>query len=517
METTSLTFKTFSNVIYSVFGYIWPIVFSIFVTPLIVFHLGVKQYGIYIFINTVISLFNFLDIGLSVAVTRNIALYHGEKNEHALRTLVRSANSLFFITGFIGFVLSSLIALIAFEGLHFLSGAFAAYQQYAILFVIAGAIFFTNVIILTYNSILNAFQRFDISTKYGTFFFSTSMFGTLLIALLSGSLTYIFLFQLLVGAVSVFVIYAQAKKVLPLADFKFGWNMTEIRRCYAFGFAAAANNIAGTSLGSLDRIVIPFFAGPSNLTYYNMPGGVSAKIPAASNSLTNVLFPMTSKLHGEKDHAKIEALYVRSFRLITMVSAGITVVVIAFPYQILLYWLNADFAQRASGVLVVLALTNFILALGGPLSNFLLGLGKVKLVSFMSIGMAILNAALLLILLPMYGILGAAWAYLISVLPIAYMFYFTEQHYLQLTNRGEYYAKKLAGTLVTGAVIWLLDVFVFSHLISNLFTLLTVAGISMLGYILLYRVFGFFEDEDWQAIISFSVAVLRSVRKVVNI
>ena len=63
MEQNSLTYKTLKNSAYNMVGYIWPMFFSLFVTPIIIFHLGVKNYGIYLFINAIISLFGLLDLG----------------------------------------------------------------------------------------------------------------------------------------------------------------------------------------------------------------------------------------------------------------------------------------------------------------------------------------------------------------------------------------------------------------------------------------------------------------------
>lgn len=245
-------------------------------------------------------------------------------------------------------------------------------------------------------------------------------------------------------------------------------------------------------------MIIPFFTGPSNLTYYSVPGNVTGKIPGFANTLSTTLFPMTSQLDGSKDIARIEVLYVRSFRLITIIASALTITAIAFAYKILLYWLNADFAIHSTGILIILAFTNFILAMLGPLSNFILGLGKLKFLTIMSVIMGVLNAVLLLVLLPRYGITGAAWAYLLSILPVGYMFYHTEKKFLFLSGRKEYYLKKFLMTVITSLVVWIIDVYFLSPLVVNLATLLCIGAVSLVFYILLYRIFGFFEKEDWR-------------------
>ena len=150
-----------------------------------------------------------------------------------------------------------------------------------------------------------------------------------------------------------------------------------------------------------------------------------------------------------------------------------------------------------------MALTNFILALFGPLSNFLLGLGKLKFLATSSVCMAILNAVALFTLLPLYGIVGAAWAYLISVLPVIYLFYYIETRYLNLPNRGTYYKKTIIGTMVVVFFVWLLNFFM-THFVISLPTLLIAGCTSVLAYVIFYKLFGFFDQEDWKDIERFA-------------
>jgi len=494
MERSSLTFQTFKNVSYNVIGYLWPMIFTVFVTPIIIFRLGIKDYGIYLFINTIISLLGLLDFGISAAVAKYLAYYCGKKDPQAVKTLTHTANSLFMLIGLLGLAVS---AVIAFYGPGLLSSQFASYAQYSMLFLIGGGIFFFNSIDGSYSSILTAVQRFDISNIIGIPSLTISSLGMLVIVLMGGSLTAIFILQLIISLLITVVTFYFGKKVMPEATMRFGWNTEELKKCYTFGIVTFINNIASTALTSLDRIIIPLFAGPSNLTYYAMPGNVTARIPSFAGVLGTTLFPTASQLEGENNRKRIEILYVRSFRLITIMAAAITVTAISFAYKTLFFWLNADFATHSTDILIILALTNFILALLGPLSAFLLGLGKLKFLTVMSVGMGVLNAILLVILLPRYGITGAAWAYLLSVLPVTYMFYHTETRYLSLSGRKKYYFKKILGTLVVSALLWAINTFVLSFLVVNLITLLLIGTVSVTGYILLYKLFGLFEAEDW--------------------
>ncbi len=495
METSSLTYKTLKNVMYSVIGYVWPMFFSIFVTPVIIFHLGIKNYGIYLFINSIVALLGILEFGISTAIVKHFAFYYGKKDEAALKTLIRTANSLVFVIGLVGLGIS---VGIEFIGPHLMPNQFASYAQYMSLFLIGGGIFFMNCLFSVYGMILIALQRFDLSNKIGVISITVSSLSMLFLVLAGGSIKSIFILQFLISTVFGYITYRAVKKILPWAGLKYEWNRPEIKKCYKFSIVASINNVANSALSSLDRLIIPFYVGPSNLTFYSVPGNITNKIPGIANTLSTMIFPMTSQLDGGGETARIEALYIRSFRLITIIAAATTITTITYSHKILLFWLNADFANHSSTVLVILAATCFIIALFGPLSNFLLGLGKLKFLTTMSVGMGVLNAVLLLVLLPRYGIIGAAWAYFFSVLPVTYMFFYTEKHYLSLVNRKNYYKRKIVGTLVTSAIVWLLGTFVLSQFVVSLATLILVGLASVIFYILVYKIFGFFEGEDWK-------------------
>ena len=178
----------------------------------------------------------------------------------------------------------------------------------------------------------------------------------------------------------------------------------------------------------------------------------------------------------------IKNLYIRSMRLITVISAAFTITFIVFAYPMLEFWISEDVANKGSDVLIVLAITSFVLAITGPLSNFLLGMGKLKLLSITSVLTAILNIILLFILIPKFGILGAAWAYLLALIPYIYLLYVTEYSYLELTFRKAHYLKLIKGLLVTSFVIYLIDYFVIKQFIVNFpFNLLSINAIVSLS------------------------------------
>ena len=493
MEQSSLTYKTFKNIAYNVIGYVWPMVFALLITPIIIFHLGIKNYGIYLFIYTFLGLLGLLDVGAGTAIAKYMAHYSGQKDDATLLEFIRTANSLLVIIGSTGLIISVIVTGLGMFAPSFLPLQFAAYSQYSIVFLVIGITFFVTCLSAMPTSLFTAMQRFDISNKIGVISVTVSSLSLLGVVVAGGSLQMIFFVQFLIAICFTFVSFYYARKIFPAVSFRFGWNRKYVKDCYSFGTISSINAIASTALASLDRIIIPFYAGPSNLTYYSVPGNISGKIPGIANTLATHTFPMASKFEGGGDRTRIEILYVRSFRLITIVAASFTVTAVAFAHKALLFWLNADFANESANILIILALTNFFLALFGPLSNFLLGLGKLKFLTTMSVCMGILNAVLLLILLPLYGITAP--------LGISFIFHACYLHVLlyratllALSGRKKYYGRKFLGT-----VVLLLSsgrrLISFIHARRKYLDAYHNGRCNLvILYLLLYKLFGLFEE-----------------------
>lgn len=494
MDKNSFTYKALKNITYRFTAYLWPMLFNILITPFIVLQLGVKEYGIYIFIITITSLFSLLDFGLSSAITKYLAEYSAQKDEHRMKNLIYSANSLFLLVGLTGLAITLILIL---GGHYFFPARFANNSSYyTLLFVLAAINFFVSSINNVYSLIPDALQRFDISSKLNIVWLTISPLANLIIVFLGYKLLVIFTVQAILQILFILARRYYALKLLPLAEYRLAWVKEEVRKCLSYGFAMVINNTANTLLFSLDRLIIPIFAGTAQLTYYSLPGNIAARIPGVTDNLSGIILPVSSGLQGTSEKERIKRFYIRSVRLIAVIASAISLSVIFLSYQILRFWLNLDFANQSTKILIILTVTNFIIALLSPITNFFFGLGKVKFSSILSVAMAIINVICLFIFVPKYGITGAAWAYLISVLPIFYMIYFIEQKYLNLEKRLSYHFQMFLKLGATGLVFYFITKFLITPLITNMGTLMVLGPSAVLVYIILYYILGFFEKED---------------------
>jgi O-antigen/teichoic acid export membrane protein len=505
MEKTSIKERALKNISYSMISFMWPVLIALVVTPIIVRYFGIKEYGIYIFINTLVSLAGLLDIGFASAVSKFMSERHSGNDKEGLRNLFITSNTIFFVIGIIGacFIMSSV-----FVGLAIFPGQVtSSYEIYIPAFIYAGILFFINSINSLHVIIPTAYQRFDVGSKIGLPFITIQQVGILLVVFFGWSINTLFLFQTLLMLFFYFVYKKYTMIVVGEDEKKFlsvyGWSKEEAFSCYTFGIVSFINNLAGVSLTYLDRMIIPIFLGPSNLTYYSLPGSITNKIPSFSATLSSIVFPMTAHFEGGGNRDMTRNLYLRSMRLIIVISTAVSVTFIVFAYQILQFWINKDLADKATKVLIILAVTNLVLAVIGLLNNVLLAMSKLRSLITTSIVTALINAVLLILLLPRFGIEGAAYAYLFALSPYVFLIYVTEKKYLNLSLRKKHYIKLFYHLFFTSLVTVVVDYFFIRQFITNFFSVIIALVFSFSFFIGIYYYFGFFEKEDTGDILSF--------------
>jgi O-antigen/teichoic acid export membrane protein len=506
MEEQSLSYKTLRNSSYLFLGFVLSMIFTIFVTRQLSQKLGTTEFGIYLLVNTISAFVGFVDLGLSTAIAKYVAEYQARGDLQALRNILSSARVIFVFTGSLGLLVFLIIGRWFLPAFHVPAESL---NNIFLVFSLAGLVFFLNSIASVYIAALTALQRFDIITRLNL---SNLVFVSLgAIALLVMGFQLKAVMALNVAATFLLLLFSRhfSHKVLPELNLGFVMVKSEIVKAYKFGLLTFISNLAGSCLIYFDRLLIPIFLGPSQLAFYSVPGNVALKTATITNSLAGMLFPMASAFSGSGNMEQFKQIYVRAFRNLSIVAVAVTVAIILFANKILLFWLGPEFAQYGTKILVILAFTYYLVSLFIPLQSILLGLGKLKFLIAQSSFMAVLNLILLLILVPKFGIVGAAWAYLISVLPMIFAFYWAEKHIFQLSGQFSVYLRLYIRLLFTALVDVFLIYFLLLPLAKNVWSLVVIGPLSVLLYFALYYIFRFVDPEDEQLFKSFVMKFLK--------
>ncbi len=487
--------RTVKNAAYGFVSYLWPILFSFFLTPFIIHRLGVEQYGVYVLLLTIVGFFSLLNFGFIYSFVKELSAASAATEASVARMRQIFGATLIIFTG-VGVIAIATGVVLMYVGPELFN--IDAVEQSALQtsFFVVGVIGFLNSLSLVYSHIPFALQRQDIGTT--VYILNITITGLLTIAALffGKGVVWLIGIQVVSSVFSLITLYWYSRKIAPWLTPVFVVPISLYRQLAVAGGFMYMHNLSSTFLAQLDRVIISSMVGSAALTYYAVPGSLTEKIQGTVTSLSGILFPLTSQMLEQGRHDELRQMYRRAMTVIMLLATALAASIAIFGNKILLYWVGPEIAAMSTPILHWLVPTYFLLAIFMPLTNFLGGLGKTKFLALSSLSMAALNIVLLFALLPRYGVLGAAVAYFGSLLPLVGVIYYIEKYYFGLEEIGRFYLALTGKLLITLALFCAVAVPVNTYGVSSLLTLVFVGPLFVVGFIGLYKVLGFFGTED---------------------
>lgn len=498
MPTASLSQQAARNSIYGFLSYVVPIVFTIVITPLIIHRLGVSQYGLFVLTSVIAGFFSLFKFGLAYGVSKVTSQYHGDRNPEGVSEILSSTFVLFTIVGLVGFIASIIVGR---YGLSWLNIAAVDQPAAATMFLFSGVAFFFSSINSTFTNAIAAMQRIDVYTKIylcGMVLLN----GSILLLLVAGfGVVSLVAMQAIANILLSIGYWIALRRVLPEIPLRLRYSHKYFKSYLSLNAYAYLHEAASTLLFELDKVLISTVAGPTAVSYYSIAGTVSQKIQGTVGSITSIAMPMTSSLSASNQLERVGSIYLRTMRFVFMVAGGLAVAVVSFGPEILRYWVGSAFAENSIIALYILAATYFLLSLFTVFGHFVLGLGSVKQLARYTAILAALNLFWLALLLPKFGLVGAAWAYLLCLLPLPFMMRATERDLLKLTGSGRFYLMCTLKMLLVGGVGYSVARLLAPYILHS-FAAVVVSGLVwLIGYVMLYRILKFMPTEDYQVLV----------------
>jgi O-antigen/teichoic acid export membrane protein len=489
MTTSNQGNHPLKNSLYSLIGYIFPIIFFILITPVLVARLGLEHYGTYILINTVVLFVALLDFGVSSAFIKYISEARAHDDQGKISKLSATANLIFLLVGLLGF------GIVAVVGLLFSSTA-SNPEYFRLCFVLAGISFIFTSFVIPFQLTPRACLNFNYEVVIGIIQITIFNLGALILAWRGYGLKEILILQILINLVFLAIYSLTAKKLLSNIKLFPAWHQSTGKLLFGYGLKTFIGNIASMITSQLDRLIIPIFLGASALPYYALPGNITTQTGGITNALTSVLFPLASKLQTETQEEKIATIYLRAFRLICVIATAITLAIIIFRQKLLYFWLGGDFSERSATIMLVLGIVGFVMALTRPAASVLLGLGHNKFLAIVSCVTAGINLILLLILIPIFGLIGSAYAFLIAVIPYLFYLWYLEVKVLKLSEFYLRQFKLFLKIIAVALIFWPLCEMVLLPHTNRIISLVIIGPSSIVIYLGIYWLLGFFDAED---------------------
>jgi O-antigen/teichoic acid export membrane protein len=454
---------------------LWLALVGLGTTPYVLNHLGPAAYGVFSMITVSYAYLVNLEFGFGYTTVRFLARARAAGNEAEEEAVFGTALAVFAAAGVVGSILLEI-------GAPFLVRTFfripPELQAEAVLaFRIGGVILFASFFTTFFCGVLQALGRFGwlngIRGTSGTL----SAAATVAVVATGGGLSAVLWAQCVVAV-------ACALGLAPVVGHVRGKPIHARATRTTFGDMAAFSGIVFLSgLAYQGMINGPLMVLGSRVSTgrvppYAVPHSVLQRLGGLLNSASSAFFPFAASASAEEDRSQLAAIFQSHVRLTILVMGAFTSYLVVFAHTLLSAWIGPDFAHTAAPCLRLLALATFVLLLSSAPSDTARALGHPGWILLYSAAVAILGIGLAVPLASAHGPVGAAAAFLASVvagtLPLLYA---VAVRLLGLSASG--FALALARPLLTVAAAMLLYAAVASRFAGLAAALL--AGVVVTG------------------------------------
>ena len=455
--------------------------------------LGAELYGIYTLATQWTGIMADISrLGFAGALIRFIGKYTGEKRADKIKGAILLTLKVSFIGG--GILTA---ALFLFAG-PFSRAVLDQSQQGIDWHDVAAAFrFFAPAILLTslygvFISALTGFQQqryvvfansivsnlVKLGTLVGLYYF-----GFTLYAALASSLIQDLVIMVLGGILML--------KVFPTLRDKTVRPVTESKEMWSFSGTLFANSLFYKYTFNLDLIFLGLYRSVAEVGLYGIALKLQPLIYLPSYAISEIFNPIVAELYAAEETAEIERLYKIITKWSMLLTMPIFLVIVLFHKELLTIF-GKEFAG-ASQALIILAFGNLIVGAVGIAGHVITMIGRVRVNLINSILTAVINVTLFLLLIPPYGMLGAAIAFssgmvFVNLIRLVQVYLFLRIHPFMISL-----LKVLAASaLALGGELLLLDVLPINWNYWLLALHILICLLLYTGFTILFR----FDEAD---------------------
>ncbi|MDD5416928.1 MAG: flippase [Candidatus Aenigmarchaeota archaeon] len=292
------------------------------------------------------------------------------------------------------------------------------------------------------------------------------------------------------------LLYVTHTKIIKLVPFAVD---KEIRKeLIKFSWPLMIMNISSLLSAWTNTIVLGLYKTTTEIGIYNalMPTAMLLQFPFTAFSF--LFMPILTEMVAKKQIDGIRNIYSVVTRWVFMVSLPVLVLIFLFPEQIINTLFGSEYVV-ASLVFIFLAIGNFVPIATGPKGYTIISFGRTKISLLTWVSILLINLGLSLVLIPIYGLVGAALSFMIAMVSVhAIMLVYVNRSYGIWPFSLNYLKSIFACLISAGIIYWLVDVLTFST--TNAIIACIVYFISYVTLILLFRAL---QKEDYMLIDKF--------------
>ncbi len=448
---------------------------------------GSEFLGIYSLANSVRLISEvFGKMGMEIGVMRFVSLLNPDIEKKKIQRLIGSAVKM--TMAFSVVIMAGLLVSSGFIVTHILKGP---PLLKIVLMVFAIAIPF-NAITLVVAFATQGFKRLKYKIFITQFLNPTILLVVMIISFWFISVEVALMAPMLVSSIIGFIVmFAVLKKLTGVKNQQL-LKAPFDRELLVFSYPLMFVTILLTLMHWMDILMLGAFTNASTVGLYHPAARTAGLLQALLTSFLSIYSPMIAQFHAESDQKNMSGSYKLVSRWLLTFSIPVALIFLVYPQKVMLLF-GAEYLPSAN-VLIVLTAATFIHAILGAAQSTLSMTGHTRLLLWNAIGAFIINIILNIILIPNYGMIGAAWATLISLFVISLLRVLEVRWILKLT----FFSTKMIKPILAGSITWWC-LWRIHPIVMDYHTLVTLSAVSLISFLVYGIVLWVMrlESEDW--------------------
>lgn len=464
---------------------------------LIARYFGAEIYGLFLLAMMILGWFiAFASLGLSEGLLRYVSLYRGKKQENKIKYLFRTViltafgSSIFF--GVLLFLLSEFISIQIFHSPELVS--------YLKLFSILVPI---SILLDVFVSTIRTFEKIAWYSFITNILSNASKLILLLIFVFLGlnseSVKFSYFFGVIITMITSYFV---CRYLIPEIFNKYilkkeiRWKIR--KELFDYSWPILFAGFITTLFYWVDSFSIGYFYNALYVGYYNAAVPLVALLGLVPELFMQLFLPLITKEFSKKNNEVIKQLSQQVGKWILILNLPLFLMMLIFPEAIIIILFGEEFLPAVHS-LQILSIGSLLMGFVILSNNLLAMLGKSKLILTNLVIVSIINLILNFILIPIYGIVGAAIATSIVWFTLTIVLLFQLKKYLNIIP----IRRKGLNAILVSLVPLFLVLYLRNFMTLDLLGLIVLGSFFILVYVLLLFLTRCFDENDMMILKSF--------------
>jgi O-antigen/teichoic acid export membrane protein len=410
-----------SNAICGVLDYAAYPVGMLLAAPLLLHHLGVAQYGVWVVATAAVTTGSIIASGFGDAAIQHVASIRGQGNTDNLVHAVRSMVGINLILGVflasISWAMAPLIARhVTFANPNLRTICLSSLR-------IGSPLMLVRAIESVCISTQRAFERYGAAVRVSIIARLLTLVAAVVLAWRNFEVTGIMIGTAVLLVLGTIVQLIRLKQHLGASSLMPSFDRDATKALFNFGAFSWLQAVTGVMFTQADRLILGVSLGATAVTSYVLCVQISQPIYGLAASGLHFLFPYLAGRYAVVDTAALKKTILIAFGVNLLFVGFGTAIVLMFGRQVLNAWMGPTIAMSSSGVLGPVTWSFALLGLSVTGYYALLAFGRVRAVTLINIGGGTVMLLMMILALHRTSIHGVAMARLCYGLITLLMYY----------------------------------------------------------------------------------------------